>query len=46
MDSTSAWCGSSEDRNPWYQMDLGEVKDVAGVILAARDTLSGVRQVS
>ncbi|CAK9017172.1 unnamed protein product [Durusdinium trenchii] len=36
MDSKSAWCSRSDDKRPWYQMDLGEVKDVAGVILAAR----------
>lgn len=36
MDSKRAWCGKKDDTSPWYQMDLGEVKEVAGVVLASR----------
>lgn len=40
MDSKSAWCGKKDDKTPWYQMDLGEVKEVAGVVVASRSVLS------
>lgn len=40
MDSKRAWCGKKDDTSPWYQMDLGEVKEVAGVVLASRHVLS------
>ncbi|CAE7284772.1 NGLY1 [Symbiodinium pilosum] len=36
LDSSSAWCAKKEDTAPWYQLDLGEVGNVAGVMLAAR----------
>ncbi|CAE7353140.1 NGLY1 [Symbiodinium sp. CCMP2456] len=36
LDSASAWCSKREDCSPWYQLDLGEVGNVAGVLLAAR----------
>lgn len=40
MNSSSAWSNKREDKTPWYQLDLGAVKEVAGVILAPREELS------
>ncbi|CAE7404121.1 unnamed protein product [Symbiodinium sp. CCMP2592] len=36
LDSASAWCSKRDDCSPWYQLDLGEVGNVAGVVLASR----------
>lgn len=36
IDSTRAWCSKKDDETPWYQMDLGEVNEIAGVIVASR----------
>ena len=36
LDSASAWCSKRDDCSPWYQLDLGEVGNVAGVLLASR----------
>ena len=42
LDSASAWCSKREDCSPWYQLDLGEVGNVAGVLLAARAGLGAL----
>jgi len=36
LDSPQAWGAKKDDKTPWYQMALGEVKQVAGILLAPR----------
>lgn len=36
LSSNQAWSAKAEDSSPWYQMDLGSVQRVSGVMVAAR----------
>lgn len=40
LDSRQAWSNKSEDTTPWYQMDLGSVRRVAGVVVAPRANMA------